>query len=116
MSTILVVCRWLTFFSDIKNSTGKAAQLCDRKMGVCWLFWAHLVLRGFEGFEGSVFLFFETCITVVDRVATKSMDFRESWGQSSARQRSGQKLFENWLEMLPCTRCMVLVGRRVATK
>ena len=33
MSTILVVCRWWTCFSEIKNSTGKAAQLCDRKSG-----------------------------------------------------------------------------------
>ena len=63
---------------------------------------------------------------LVDRVATKSMDSRGEWGRTSVRQRSGQKLYGNWLEMVPCPRlwniwcyfyrkCMILVDR-VATK
>ena len=59
---------------------------------------------------------------LVDRVATKSMDSRGDWGRTSVRQRSGQKLYANWLEMLPCPRiwnswcffietCMILVDR-----
>ena len=36
-------------FSEIKNSAGKAAQLCDRKMGVYCLFWAKYGQLGLEG-------------------------------------------------------------------
>ena len=48
--------------------------------------------------------FSETCMILVDRVATKSMDSRGEWGRTWVRQRSGQKLYANWLEMLPCLR------------
>ena len=44
----------------------------------------------------------EKCMILVDRVAIKSMDSRGDWGRTSVRQRSGQKLYANWLEMLPC--------------
>ena len=49
-------------------------------------------------------LFSEKCINLVDRVAIKSMDSKEDWGRISVRQRSGHKLYGNWLEMLPCPR------------
>ena len=63
---------------------------------------------------------------LVDRVATKSMDSRGDWGRISVRQRSGQTLYANWLEILPCPAIwniwcyfsanrMILVDR-VATK
>ena len=48
--------------------------------------------------------FLEKCMILVDRVATKSMDSRGEWGCTSVRQRSGQKLYASWLEMLPCPR------------
>ena len=41
---------------------------------------------------------------LVDRVATKSMDSMVDWGRTSVRERSGHKLYVNWLEMLPCPR------------
>ena len=43
-------------------------------------------------------------MNLVDRVATKSTFSRGDWGRTSVRQRSGQKLYGNWLEMLPCPR------------
>ena len=41
---------------------------------------------------------------LVGRVAIKSMDSRGNGGRTSVRQRSGQRLYGNWLVMLPCPR------------
>ena len=50
------------------------------------------------------FLALEAGICGVIRVATKSMDPSVDWGRTSVRQRSGQNLYANWLEMLHCPR------------